>query len=402
MNEKKKLNTGVNVAIIALFLALIGGFGVAFWLVPDRDFSPEENRVLQPFPTISAEGWMDGTVSAQLTNYYSDQFPLRNAFLNLHAQGELASGRGESNGVLIGQNGQLAVRRFDMYIDRLTRAEDTDHYSPAHVQKGLDALAALDKTLSAADIPLSVLLAPRTIDVTAADFSYPSTLSDELDATIRTSLAASGVDSIELQARFRALHEAGTYVYYRTDHHWTTLGAYTAYTAFMDELGMSAETLPASAFTVQSVSDFYGTTHARAGLSSVSPDTLEIWRAADGSDADFTVLDEAGRVVIESGFYSDKYLAERDKYGVFLDGTHRILTITRKDGVARPRLLLARDSFANSMVPFLARHFDIVMVNLSGGMTNLSDLCTEYDCDRVLVVCNRENLVTSDCFSLIR
>jgi hypothetical protein len=71
-------------------------------------------------------------------------------------------------------------------------------------------------------------------------------------------------------------------------------------------------------------------------------------------------------------------------------------------GESRPRLLLARDSFANSMVPFLARHFDICMVNLSGGVTNLSELANEYGCGRVLVVCNRENLITSDCFALIR
>jgi mannose-6-phosphate isomerase-like protein (cupin superfamily) len=68
-------------------------------------------------------------------------------------------------------------------------------------------------------------------------------------------------------------------------------------------------------------------------------------------------------------------------------------------GESRPRLLLARDSFANSMVPFLARHFDILMVNLTGNTDNshLSALCEEYGCGRVLVVCNRENLITSDC-----
>jgi hypothetical protein len=73
-------------------------------------------------------------------------------------------------------------------------------------------------------------------------------------------------------------------------------------------------------------------------------------------------------------------------------------------GESRPRLLLARDSFANSMVPFLARHFDICMVNLTGSvdMTDLSSLCREYACGRVLVVCNRENLITSDCLTRVR
>jgi hypothetical protein len=55
------------------------------------------------------------------------------------------------------------------------------------------------------------------------------------------------------------------------------------------------------------------------------------------------------------------------------------------------------------MVPFLARHFDILMVNLTGNTDNshLSALCEEYGCGRVLVVCNRENLITSNCLTLL-
>jgi len=174
----------------------------------------------------------------------------------------------------------------------------------------------------------------------------------------------------------------------------------------MDALGLSADTLPEDFFTVRAIGDFYGTTHARAGLFFLPPDTLEIWEAIDGSDARFTVTNEKNKTVIESGFISEKYLSEKDKYGAFLDGTHSLLFITDREaaarGESRPRLLLARDSFANSMVPFLARHFDICMVNLSGGMTNLSRLAEDYGCDRVLIVCNRENLVTADCLRNVK
>ncbi len=392
----------LNLIITTLFLTLIFSFAIAFWLVPDTTFSDTENRPLQGLPAFSADAWLDGTVSAKLTDYYSDQFPLRSTWVGLHALGELGMGRGEASGVLLGEGGQLATRRFDVYIDRTTRAEDTDFYSPAHVQKGLDALVNLDTTLANADIPLTVLLAPRTIDVAAGDFAYPSTLSDRLDATIRERLA--GIDSVELLADFRARHEAGEYVYYRTDHHWTTAGAYVAYAALMETWDMADATLPREAFSVRTVEGFYGTAHSRAGLAFVPPDALEIWEAPD--DACYTVRNERGETVIEAGFINEKYLSEKDKYSAFLDGTHRLLTITNEDAAARgetrPRLLLARDSFANSLVPFLARHYDIVMVNLSGGMTSLSALAAEHDCDRVLVVCNRENLITSDCFALIQ
>ena len=92
------MNKKINITVTALFLALIFGFGSAFWIIPDADFSPEENRPLQTFPTVNAESWLDGQVSSRLITYYSDQFPLRNAWVGLHALGELGVGRGESNG----------------------------------------------------------------------------------------------------------------------------------------------------------------------------------------------------------------------------------------------------------------------------------------------------------------
>ena len=401
------MNQKINLTITVLFLVFLFGFGIAFWVIPDADFSPEENRPLQTFPTVSADNWLDGKVSSQLITYYSDQFPLRSGFVGLHALSELGLGRGESNGVLIGKGGQLAVRRFDAYLNRFERLEDTDYYSSAHVDRGLASLVALHQTLQERDIPLCVVLAPRTIDVTIGDFSYPSTLSDGLDATIGSAMQAGGVNSVELMAAFRGLHEAGEYVYYRTDHHWTTQGAYVAYTAVMESWGMGDEVLPESYFTVREIPDFYGTTYSRSGLFFIPPDTLEIWEAPD--DNRYTVYEVSGettKTVIESGFISEKYLSEKDKYGTFLDGTHRALFIVDKEAAAHgedhPRLLLARDSFANSMVPFLARHFDICMVNLTGGMTNLTELCETYDCQRVLVVCNRENLIASDCFTVIQ
>lgn len=397
----------INIAITALFLAIILGFGAAFWIVPDAPRSADENRPLQTLPNITLDSFLDGSLSGSLTDYFSDQFPLRGGFVGLHGIGEIAQLRGESNGVLYGKNGQLAARRFDAYISRTERAADTDYYHPAHIENSMASVARLRDSLAAGGVPLTVLLAPRTIDVTASAFDYPSDLSDSLDSAITSALTEASVEQIDLLATFREAYDKGEYVYYRTDHHWTTKGAYTAYVAVMESWGMGDQVLPESYFTVREVPDFYGTTHSRAGLFFIPADTLEIWEAAD--DDRYTVFELNGdstKTIIESGFISEKYLSEKDKYGAFLDGTHRMLFIMDKEaaarGESRPRLLLARDSFANSMVPFLARHFDICMVNLSGGMTNLSQLCEEYGCGRVLIVCNRENLIASDCFTLIQ
>ncbi len=396
----------INIAITALFLAIILGFGAAFWIVPDTPRSADENRPLQTLPKITLATFLDGSLSGSLTDYFSDQFPLRGGFVGLHGIGEIAQMRGESNGVLYGRDGQLAVRRFDAYISRTERATDTDYYHPAHIEHSMASIARLRDSLAADGVPLTVLLAPRTIDVAASAFDYPSDLSDSLDRTVTAALDEAQVEQINLLDTFRQAYNAGEYVYYRTDHHWTTKGAYTAYAATLTAWGMEDEILPADAFEVRTVSDFYGTTYSRAGLYFIEPDTMEIWIARDGSDDRFAVKNGDGSPITEHGFIIESYLSEKDKYSAFLGEARSILTVTdtvaAERGEARPRLLIAKDSFANTVAPFLARHFDLVMVNVTGDKTDLTTLAAEYGCERVLILCNRENLVTTDCLLRLR
>lgn len=393
---KKKMDILTSV----FFVGLLFGFCIAFWLLPDRDASENENRVLQQLPTPSVKNWLDGSFSADFTDYCSDQFPLRDEWIRLSALYDIALGRGESNGVLLGQDGQQVRRLFTAWRSRTEWVENTDLYDTAHVDRCLSALTALDSKLSEQGVPLTVLLAPRTVDVVAAA-NYPFTLSDRLHAQVEAGL--SEVDHVDLTASFRTRCAAGEYLMYRTDHHWTTEGAYLAYCALMETMGRGEETLPASVFTVRQVEGFEGTVAARSGLPVTNPDRLELWETA--YDTAYTVKDKRGEVLLD-GFVNESYLSTRDKYGAFLGGTHDLVTVelTGTDPLAsaeRPRLLLARDSYAAALIPFLARHYDIVSVSLPNGMTDLSRLTAEYECDEVMILCNLENLISSDCLRYV-
>ncbi len=381
-----------HILTVILFLAVIGGLAVAFWVIPDKTFSENENRVLSDFPTVSIDKVLEGELSEDFNAYFTDQFPFRDTWLTWGSLTHLALGQGEANGVLIGHGGQLAVRKFDAYISLTERAEDTDHFSDTHLKNAADALGALTDKV---DVPVTVLPAPRTLDVTISAFDYPTELSDTLNDTLHGYLAEAGVDSLDLLPTFRAMYEVGDYVYYRTDHHWTTSGAYTAYEAIMTEWGMADDIIPYEAFEAHTVEDFYGTAWSRAGLSFIRPDTLTYVTMAD--DKDYVVCDDKGEKIM-AGFVDASFFEKKDKYGAFMSGTHRLLTVTfeGENAAERPRLLIARDSFASSLAPFLARHFDLVLVDLSGGMTELSAYVETYDCDRVLVVYNLENFITAD------
>ena len=111
---KRKLN----ILICVLFVGLLSGFCIAFWVLPDRAVSENENRTLRQLPTPTLSGCLNGSFTAAFTDYCSDQFPLRDECIRLAATLDLALGRGESGGVLYGRNGQQVRRLFNAYRSR--------------------------------------------------------------------------------------------------------------------------------------------------------------------------------------------------------------------------------------------------------------------------------------------
>ena len=110
-----------------------------------------------------------------------------------------------------------------------------------------------------------------------------------------------------------------------------------------------------------------------------------------------------GRVL--DGFYSRAYLDKKDKYSLFLDGTHDVVTVTKGGEEERPTLLVPKDSFANSLAPFLAQHFDLVLINLSSARKDFCDVsqyAAHYGADRVLLVYTIENVMTADKLTRLR
>ena len=376
---------------VVLFLALIVGLSLSFWLLPDNDFSPIENRGLQALPKCDTQSLLNGDFVSRVNDYFADQFPLRDGLVSLKARTELALGKHENDGILQGNDGQLARCLFDIRLADGQYLEDVDCFDAEHVQRSCDALTRVESTL---DIPFRILLTGRTVDVCASSFDYPRDASDALLDAVREGLTESQsvVDTIPT---LREQHDNGAYVYYKTDHHWTTRGAYFAYVALMESLGMEDAVIPESAFEKQTVSDdFYGTAWSAGGMRDVAPDEIEIWSL--GNESEFSVVAD-GREI--GGFYAWEYLSTKDQYSFFLDGTHDVVTVTKKDGESRPRLLILKDSFANAMVPFLAQHFDLVLLNLSStrtDYTNLTARVADYDADCAVLIYTLENMITAD------
>jgi hypothetical protein len=383
--------------MVALFALLIFGFGIGFIALSDRSFSEQENRSLQGFPKFRWDKLADGRFSQEMNEYYADQFPLRDFLVGCKGSVELLLGKGENNGVLLGEDGYIAKRLYNMLCSDETVRKDHDAFDMSHVQSAAQGILNVEQRL---DVPFCAMLMGRTVDVAPSAFDYPIHYSNALRDTLSSVLGTADayVDTISM---YRDLFARGEYVYYKTDHHWTTRGAYYGDVAVMESFGMESEILPMDAFTKTVASDsFYGTTWSAGGMKFVGPDRIEFWSI--GNEDEFSVVADGKEL---NGFYNKDYLEKKDKYSAFLDGTHDVVTVSRKNGAERPTLVVFRDSFGSSLAPFLAQHFDLVLLNLSSYRTDYTDVtryAEEYDADMVLLIYTLENVLEDNRLNKLR
>lgn len=385
------MTRAIHTLTLSVFVVFLFSFSVLFWILPDQAFSEQENRSLRTLPAFSARRLASGEYACEINDYFADQFPLRNTFVGWKGAAEIVLGKGENNGILLGRGGQLGRRLFDIMGSQGETVRDLDIPDPRHLEGAIEGIVRTDAALS---VPFTVLLTGRSVDVAAEAFFYPSIYSDRMLQLLREGLSRK-VTYLDTVPMYRERYGAGEYVYYRTDHHWTTLGAYYAYVEIMKSYGMEGEVIPMEAFARQKVSDsFFGTSWSAGGMKLVPPDRVEIWML--GNEGEFSVTAD-GREL--GSFYSMERLLEKDHYSVFLDGTHDVVTIKKRTEEERPTLLLFKDSFANPVAPFLAQHFDLVLLNLSSTRTDYTDVTAyteRYGADAVLLIYTLENVMTTN------
>ncbi|MEG0711504.1 MAG: DHHW family protein, partial [Niameybacter sp.] len=151
-------------------------------------------------------------------------------------------------------------------------------------------------------------------------------------------------------------HEAED-LYYKTDHHWSTLGAYYGYTAFCEAYGI--EPLPMEDFDRVIGSDaFYGSLFSKGNFTFARPDTVELFVPKDPEKLEvFYMADNKTTDTV----YEMEQLEKKDKYTVFLGGNHPIITI-KSDVNNGKKLAVIKDSYANAMIPFLTEQFEEIHV----------------------------------------
>ena len=356
--------------ITILFCVFLGGIAVASILLPDKNFSEMENRNLRPVPELTLNRFTSGRFMTEAESYASDQVVLRDTWVSIKALGEVLSGKQENNGIYFGEGDTL-----------IRRVEEPD---PVLVEENIRYLHDFaDQT----DVTVYFGIIPTAASVWQHKLPDGAPSADE-EYWTGWMYSCSGAENIDIASALESHKNED--IFYRTDHHWTSLGAYYGANAILDAMGM--EPLNLSDYATKTVSDsFQGTNYSSAGAWWTSPDSITVYVPEEGREvtSNFTGRDEPGRL------YAPERLEVMNKYAYFLGGNQPLCVI--RSSVEGPKILVVRDSYSDCLAPFLSERFqEVHLFDLRYNRLRVSTYIEENEIDVVLVLYSFDTYVSDE------
>ena len=327
-----------------IFMVLLLGLAGKEALSHQRTYSPVEKRELQTRPEISITKVLDGRFQKKYESYLRDQFPGRDHWVSFQTDMELFMGKNEIHNVYIGKNHYL--------LEHYTEKE----FDPQQISKNLQALEKfVGKAKQNADVHVMMVPTMSWVLREKLPAFAPHYKEQKFYDALQQKLEKEDV-LISVEPVLDAHKEEE--IYYRTDHHWTTLGAWYAYEQYTKAVGGDLQRAQGKKKFRCISKDFYGTTYAKINYARQA-DKIEIYEPADKLRVVYNMGEKKTKTL-----YDVSFLKTADQYSVFTGGNQAVLEIT--GGIKNGKtLLLIKDSFANSILPFLAEDYEkLVVVDL--------------------------------------
>ncbi len=365
------------VFISVLFCAFIGLFLTAGAIAPDKSFSELENRALQELPKPTVKTVFDASFMTGFEKYCNDQFFGRDTWVGMKSAAELAIGKRENNNVYVCEGGTL-ISRFDTPDQK--RIDTNTNYLNMFVEN--------------AGVPVYFSLIPGQASIWADKLPTGAPNADQkaIIDSIYAKVNAKNYDTYQ-----NLLAHKDEDIYYRTDHHWTSLGAYYGYVSLMNALGMEPVSLDKYTKTVVS-EEFYGTTFSSSGVRNIRPDSIYTYVP----DAGIQVTNYFTDKPQEGNLYNQSALEKKDKYTYFLGG-NQPLAVIKNPSVQGPKIVILRDSYTDSLAPFLTAHFsEIHLYDLRYNRGSVPQYIKDNGIDMALVLYSVPNYVTDTNFFTLK
>ena len=379
VKEKKKRkvkrnNIALNILTSLMFIGFISIVIIFNILKVDETFSEEENRALATMPKFTIKSFLSGDFTKEYTDYVEDNFAGKKGFVSIKSNLEKLEGKDESNSIFIGKDGQL----FEKFIE--ASQEETDA-----------KIAAINSFYERySNLNMSFILTPTATKVLEENLPKYAPNDDELDYINKV---FSGLnDNIITINPYEALNQnKDDYLFYKTDHHWTSKGAYIAYTVMCEKLGLTPKSI--DDFDIVNVTNsFYGSLSSKIGTKGKVSDSIDVYIP---KESDF-VVNYVSEQIKSTSLFDSEYLDKKDKYCVFSGGNHALINI-KTLGDPNKKLLIIKDSYANCFLPFLTSHYgEINVVDLRYYYDDLDKLIENKEITDVLFLYNSNTFNSDD------
>ena len=167
------------------------------------------------------------------------------------------------------------------------------------------------------------------------------------------------------------------YIYFRTDHHWTALGAYYAYVQFCTAKGITPHNL--SDYEVSQFPGFLGSFYNDGGKPDAmknDPDTVNAYHPVSATASMKYGDNENSTLTVGQVIFDESTASASLKYGTFIMGDNPFTVIENPEVSNGESCIVVKESFGNAFVPFLVDHYQTVYVvdyrYYSGSVTQLA------------------------------
>lgn len=359
--------------LVIIFIAVLVFITITNLLTSDKAFSSRENRYLQQLPQPSYESIISGKYSKEFEKYTIGQFIMREKWIGLKTLSDKLILKKDNGRVYLGKDGYL----FNI-DDNLNQSQFTKNIEA--INKFSNEIIELNN-----DIDINALLVPSKSEAVKHKLPIFAPVVDEIE--LYTNIKESLNKEINLISLFETLsHEHN--LYYKTDHHWTTKGSLKAYQKYCNEIGIKP--LVDKDFTIEVVSDdFLGTSYRKANFYLDKAEEIEKYILKNPVNLE-VIYD---RIKTSDDLYNEKFLSKTDKYSYFLGGDHSLVEINT-DVKNNQSVLILKDSFANSMIPFLTSHYsNIYVVDMRYYNDNIINFIKVNEIEEVLMLYNVQTFV---------
>lgn len=360
-----------NVALTGVFLLMILVFFLANLITADKEFSDTENRSLAQKPEFSWVSLWDGSYFDGLASHYADQFFSRDGWISLKMKEDSLLGRKDVSGVFLGEDNYL-----------IPQPEPPNAVALENTIQAVNDFASSHK-----DISMRMMVVPGAAAILTDRLPANAPVRDQLaDISVIKNGLFGNVQFLDVTETLKAHAEED--IYYRTDHHWTSLGAYYA---FQSTTGLMGIGTPVSDYDIYTVTtDFEGTLSSKSGSHQVL-DSIDIYAPKAGDLEYFVTYPDQSK---SCSIYESEMLEAKDKYTVFFGGNHSLVEIRTTADTDR-NLLIFKDSFANCYVQFLIPYYDkIFMVDPRYYYDDLNTILTAGGVTDVLFLYSADTILT--------